>query len=66
VYPYEGGIRVVQTDNGSEFKNLHLSLLLEDIDEFNNLLRKIAGYKGIRKLMDYLVWYNTERPHKNL
>ena len=37
-----------------EFIDLHLNLLSEDIDEFN------------RKLMDYLVWYNTERPHESL
>jgi len=37
-----------------EFIDMHLNLLLEDIDEFN------------RKLMDYLLWYNTERPHKSL
>jgi galactitol-specific phosphotransferase system IIB component len=37
-----------------EFIDLHLNLLLEDIDEFN------------RRLMDYLLWYNTERPHKSL
>jgi len=37
-----------------EFIDLHLNLLAEDIDKFN------------RKLMDYLVWYNTERPHKSL
>ena len=45
---------------------LHLNLLLENIDEFNNLLKKIADYTGVRKLIDYLVWYNTERPHKSL
>ena len=33
---------------------MHLNLLSEDIDKFN------------RKLMDYLVWYNTERPHESL
>ena len=94
IYPYETGIKVVQTDNGPEFlgefnkylkkRNIkhnfiyprcprvngyieranrtlqdefidqHLNLLAEDIDEFN------------RRLMDYLVWYNTERPHKSL
>ncbi len=32
---------------------MHLNLLLEDTDKFN------------RKLMDYLVWYNTERPHES-
>jgi len=37
-----------------EFIDLHLNLLAEDIDEFN------------RRLMDYLLWYNTERPHKSL
>ena len=37
-----------------EFIDLHLNLLLEDIDEFN------------RRLMDYLLWCNTERPHKSL
>jgi len=37
-----------------EFIDLHLNLLAEDIDEFN------------RRLMDYLVWYNTERPHSSL
>ena len=37
-----------------EFIDTHLNLLAEDIDGFN------------RKLMDYLVWYNTERPHKSL
>lgn len=37
-----------------EFIDLHLNLLTEDIDKFN------------RKLMDYLLWYNTERPHKSL
>ena len=37
-----------------EFIDMHLNLLLEDIDKFN------------RKLMDYLVWYNTERPHESL
>ena len=37
-----------------EFIDSHLNLLLEDIDEFN------------RRLMDYLVWYNTERPHSSL
>jgi transposase-like protein len=37
-----------------EFIDLHLNLLAEDIDEFN------------RRLMDYLIWYNTERPHKSL
>jgi transposase InsO family protein len=94
IYPYEKGIHIVQTDNGSEFLgkfdeylkkrnikhnfiyprcpringfieranrtlqeefiDLHLNLLLEDIDGFNE------------KLMDYLVWYNTERPHGSL
>ena len=34
-----------------EFINHHLQLLAYAIDEFN------------RKLMDYLLWYNTERPH---
>lgn len=37
-----------------EFIDFHLNLLFEDIDEFN------------RKLMDYLIWYNTERPHRSL
>jgi len=37
-----------------EFIDLHLNLLLEDIDEFN------------RRLMNYLLWYNTERHHKSL
>ncbi|MGB9794483.1 MULTISPECIES: integrase core domain-containing protein [Caldisericum] len=37
-----------------EFIDSHLILLEENIDEFN------------RKLMDYLVWYNTERPHNSL
>lgn len=94
VYPYETGIKVVQTDNGPEFLgefdeylkkrnikhnfiyprcpringyieranrtlqeefiDLHLNLLLENINKFNT------------KLMNYLVWYNTERPHKSL
>jgi transposase-like protein len=94
VYPYESGIKVVQTDNGPEFRgefdeylkkrnikhnfiyprcprvngyieranrtlqeefiDLHLNLLAEDIDKFN------------RRLIDYLLWYNTERPHKSL
>ncbi|MEF3245380.1 MAG: integrase core domain-containing protein [Caldisericaceae bacterium] len=37
-----------------EFIALHFNLLLEDIEKFN------------RKLIDYLVWYNTERPHESL
>ena len=39
------GVRTLR----EEFIDLHLDLMLEDIDEFN------------RKLMDYLVWYNTEK-----
>ena len=94
IYPYETGIKVVQTDNGPEFLgefdnylkkrnikhnfiyprcpringyieranrtlqdefiDLHLNLLVEDIDKFN------------RELMNHLVWYNTERPHESL
>jgi len=94
VYPYEEGIEIVQTDNGSEFLgefdkylkekgikhnfiyprcpringyieranrtlqdefiNDNIFLLADDIDAFN------------RKLMDYLIWYNTQRPHKSL
>ena len=94
VYPYEEGIEIVQTDNGSEFLgefdkylkekgikhnfiyprcpringyveranrtlqdefiNENIFLLADDIDTFN------------RKLMDYLIWYNTQRPHKSL
>jgi len=37
-----------------EFINLHLNLLAGDIDEFN------------RRLMNYLLWYNTEKHHKSL
>jgi len=44
------GVRTLQ----EEFIVLHLNLLSEDIDEFN------------RKLMDYLLWYNAERPYKSL
>ncbi len=44
------GIRTLQ----EEFIDLHLNLLLEDIEKFN------------RKLMDYLVWYIRERPHESL
>jgi len=37
-----------------EFLSYHLILLSEDIRQFNS------------KLIDYLVWYNTKRPHKGL
>jgi transposase InsO family protein len=37
-----------------EFINDNIFLLVDDIDAFN------------RKLMDYLIWYNTQRPHKSL
>lgn len=37
-----------------EFVNHNVFLLFEDIKEFNN------------KLLDYLFWYNTERPHYSL
>jgi hypothetical protein len=37
-----------------EFIDTYLNLLLENVDGFNE------------KLMDYLVWYNTERPHGSL
>ena len=37
-----------------EFIDSHLEYLLEDLGVFN------------RKLMDYLVWYNTKRVHKSL
>ena len=94
VYPLQAGIKIIQTDNGTEYhgefasylkrrdiKHLyiyprcpkinafveranrtlqeefidsHLEYLLEDLSVFN------------RKLMDYLVWYNTKRVHKSL
>jgi len=37
-----------------EFANWQTHLLLEDLNQFN------------RKLMDYLIWYNTKRPHHSL
>ena len=37
-----------------EFIDSHLEYLLEDLGVFN------------RKLMDYLVWYNTKRVHRSL
>jgi transposase InsO family protein len=37
-----------------EFINHYLSLAFQNLDEFNN------------KLLDYLFWYNTERPHYSL
>jgi transposase InsO family protein len=37
-----------------EFINHHLSLAFQNLEEFNN------------KLLDYLFWYNTERPHYSL
>ena len=58
IYPRCPGINgLVERANRTlqeEFIDLHLNLLAEDIDEFN------------RRLMDYLLWYNTERPHKSL
>ena len=94
VYPLESGIKVVQTDNGSEY--------LGDFDEYLKQHKikhvfiyprcpRINGYVeranrtlqeeylerklyteelNLEKLnlglMDYLVWYNTERVHKGL
>ncbi|BAL80245.1 integrase core domain-containing protein [Caldisericum exile] len=37
-----------------EFIDLNLLLLLDNINEFN------------KRLIDYLIWYNTQRPHKSL
>jgi transposase InsO family protein len=34
-----------------EFINHYLSLVFQNLEEFNN------------QLLDYLFWYNTERPH---
>lgn len=34
-----------------EFVNYHLALLRDDLDAFN------------QKLIEYLIWYNTKRPH---
>jgi putative transposase len=106
IYPYETGIHVVQTDNGSEFlpefneylnkRNIKHNFIYPRCPRINgfierskNLLKKSADYKGVRtlqeefidlrlnllledidefnrKLMDNLVWYNTERPHESL
>ncbi|WP_407919062.1 integrase core domain-containing protein [Caldisericum exile] len=37
-----------------EFIDLNLLLLPDNINEFN------------KRLIDYLIWYNTQRPHKSL
>lgn len=36
------------------FVEWRMDILSEDIEEFN------------RQLMEYIIWYNTERPHKSL
>jgi len=94
IYPLKQGIKIVQTDNGSEylgafdqyltkkrikhlfiyprcpkingyveranralqkeFINWNIDLALTDINLFN------------RELIDYLIWYNTIRPHEGL
>ncbi len=37
-----------------EFIDYHLYLLSDDVNTFNS------------ELIEYLIWYNTERPHYNL
>lgn len=94
VYPIENGIKVVQTDNGSEYQgDFSRTLRLEGIKQVfiyprcpkingcieraNRSLREefidlndhlvLAGLdKFNSKLIDHLIWYNTERVHKAL
>jgi len=94
VYPYLGGIKVVQTDNGHEFLGVfddylkkngivhkfiyprctkinaciersNRTLLEEFLDSNFHLLNDGINVFN-SNLIDYLIWYNTNRVHKSL
>jgi len=95
VYPINKGIKIIQTDNGSEFKayfdrylkekgikhkwiyprcpringyveRANRTLQEEFVRQNEHLIIMTKLDKFNRKLVDYLIWYNTERVHKGL
>lgn len=93
VRQYKHKVRVVQTDNGSEFLgDFHKHLEIEGIkhefiypqspkingyiERFNRTFKEeflyrqelsiTKGEQFQKKLLNYLIWYNTKRPHCSL
>lgn len=95
VYPIKSGIKIVQTDNGSEYKayfdrylkgrgidhkwiyprcpringyveRANRTLQEEFINNNQHLIVMTKLDRFNKKLIEYLIWYNTERVHKGL